>query len=45
VDKGRVSALFRDHMDRLVSTILVHIGNNQFGTFSGKGQCSGSANA
>jgi hypothetical protein len=30
-------------MDRLVSTLLVHIGYNQFGTFSGKGERRGSA--
>jgi hypothetical protein len=32
-------------MDRLVSTIFIHIGYNQFGTFSGKGQGGGSPNA
>jgi hypothetical protein len=32
-------------MDSLVSTILLHIGNNQFRAFSGKSQGCGSANA
>jgi hypothetical protein len=42
LNKNRVSTLFRDHMDRLLTTFLVHIGNDEFGTFSGKRQRSGS---
>jgi hypothetical protein len=37
--------VFGDHMDGLISTVLLHIGNNQFGAFSGKGQRRGPTNA
>src|SRR4029450_10213482 len=42
-DKDSLPTLFGDHMARLVSTRLVHVGYNQFGTFSGKGERSGSS--
>jgi hypothetical protein len=42
LDKDRLTTLFRDHMDRLVSALLVHISNDEFDTFSGKRQRSGS---
>jgi hypothetical protein len=44
-DKNGFPALFRDHMDRLVSALLIRVRNDQFGPFSGKGQRSGSPNA
>jgi hypothetical protein len=42
--KGRFPTLLHDHMDRLVSAILVQIGNNELGPFSGKCQGCGSPN-
>jgi hypothetical protein len=41
----RFAPLLCDHVDGLLSTVLVHISNDQFGTFSGKGERSGSTNA
>jgi hypothetical protein len=32
-------------MDGLPSTVFVHVRNDQFGTFPGKGERGGSANA
>jgi hypothetical protein len=44
LDESGITAIFLDHMDSLPSTIFVHIRDNQFGTFPGKGQGGGSAN-
>ena len=37
--------IFRDEVHGLYSTVLVHIGDDQFGPFPGKGQRGGSADA
>ncbi len=43
--KGGVTTVFRNHVNGLLSTVFIHIGDNQLCTFSGKGQGSGSADA
>ena len=43
--EGCIPAVFCNHMDSPLTTVFVHIGDNQFGTFSGKGECRGSADA
>jgi len=42
-DENRFTPLLLEKMYSWSSTILGHISNAQFGTFSGKGQGSGSA--
>jgi hypothetical protein len=42
LDEGGFPTVFCDHMDGLLSTLLVHIRNNQFGPFPGKSQGCGS---
>jgi hypothetical protein len=42
-DEDRFPTLLRNHMDGLVSTILVHIRNDEFRSFSCKRQGGGSA--
>lgn len=44
LDEGRFPAVFGNDMDRLLSTIFVHICHDEFGTFSRKGQRRGSSN-
>jgi hypothetical protein len=43
--KRRFTPILCDHMHGLLSPVFVHIGDDQLGTFSGKGESGGSANA
>jgi len=43
-DKDGFTTLLRDHMDGLLSTIFVHVSNNQFRPFPSKRQSCGSPN-
>src|SRR5215471_10451217 len=43
-DEDSFSALFCDHMDGLLSTVYVHISDDELGSLPSKGQGSGSPN-
>jgi hypothetical protein len=42
LDKRRFTAVFRNHVNGLLATVFVHVGDNQYGTFTRKRQCRGS---
>jgi hypothetical protein len=45
LDEDGFPTVFRDHMDGLLSTVFVHISNDEFRPFPSKRQSCGSPNA
>jgi hypothetical protein len=44
LDEGSLATVFRDHMDGLVSTLFVHVRDDEFRSFPCKRQGCGSPN-